>query len=192
VRAALGAASAHLVRPLLIESAFLAACGGAVGLGLGWLMIDLIESWPLAQQMNLTGVSLDRTVLAATALAALLAAVASCVLPARRAALVDPHAELRRSGRGTSIDGNSRQMRAGSVLQIALAVVLLLGFGLMVRTLSHLLDADPGFEPRGVVTARISLPDAAYESTERRVAFFDALLERIRATPGIDSAALVS
>ncbi len=192
VRAALGAASAHLVRPLLIESAFLAAFGGAVGLGLGWLMIDLIESWPLAQQMNLTGVSLDRTVLAATALAALLAAVASCVLPARRAALVDPHAELRRSGRGTSIDGNSRLMRAGSVLQIALAVVLLLGFGLMVRTLSHLLDADPGFEPRGVVTARISLPDAAYESTERRVAFFDALLERIRATPGIDTAALVS
>lgn len=183
--------AARIVRPILIESALLALLGGTFGLALAWLTLGLVERWGPARQMYLDDLPLDGTVLGLTAFASLLAAAASGAIPARRAGRVDPHAELRQRGSGTAVDGG-RLLRAGSALQVALALVLLLGFGLMVRTLSHLLAADPGFEPRNVITAQISLPDSIYASPERRVAFFDALLDSARAAPGVDSAALAS
>jgi len=192
VRAALGAGHGRIARQLLAESALLALLGGAVGLWLGSLVLELVARWQPAQQMNLTDIPLDGAVLGFTALAALLAAVASGFVPALRAARVDPQTALREVGRGASA-GRSRHrlLRAGSVLQVALALVLLLGSGLMVRTLSQLLAADPGFDPRNVHTARVSIPGLVYDTPERRLAFFDALLERVRALPGVDHAALV-
>jgi len=191
VRVALGAGRGRIARQLLAESALLALVGGGAGLWLGSLALDLAARWEPAQQMNLTDVPLDGAVLGFTALAALLAAVASGLVPALRAARVDPQAALRESSRGASAGrGRHRLLRAGSVLQVALALVLLLGSGLMVRTLSRLLAADPGFDPRDVHTARVSVTTAAYPA-ERRRAFFDALLERARALPGVESAALV-
>ncbi|HLT25698.1 MAG TPA: ABC transporter permease, partial [Zeimonas sp.] len=193
VRAALGAGRGRIARQLLAESVLLALLGGAAGLWLGSLALDLVARWQPAQQMNLTDVPLDGAVLAFTALAALLAALASGLVPALRAARVDPQAALREAGRGASAGrGRHRLLRAGSVLQVALALVLLLGSGLMVRTLSQLLATDPGFDPVDVVTARVSIPGAVYSPSERRVAFFDALLERARALPGIESVALTS
>jgi len=192
VRAALGAGHGRIARQLLAESVLLALLGGAVGLWLGSLALDVVARWQPAQQMNLTGVRLDGAVLAFTALAALLAAVASGLVPALRAARVDPQTVLREAGRGASA-GRSRHrlLRASSVLQVALALVLLLGSGLMVRTLSQLLATDPGFDPRNVHTAQVSIPSLVYDSPERRLAFFDALLERARALPGVEHAALI-
>ena len=192
VRAALGAGRGRIARQLLAESLLLALIGGAAGLWLGSLLLELVARWQPAQQMNLTDVPLDGAVLAFTALAALLAAIASGLVPALRAARVDPQTALRESGRGASASrSRHRLLRAGSVLQVALALVLLLGSGLMVRTLSQLLAADPGFDPRNVHTARVSIPVQVYDTPERRLAFFDALLERVRALPGVEHAALV-
>ncbi|MFO7261683.1 MAG: ABC transporter permease [bacterium] len=192
VRAALGAGRGRLARQLLAESALLALLGGMAGLWLGSLALAVVARWQPAQQMNLTDVPLDGAVLAFTAFTALLAALASGLVPALRAARVDPQRALRESGHSASA-GRSRHrlLRAGSVLQVALALVLLLGSGLMVRTLSRLLAADPGFDPRNVHTAQVSIPSSVYDSPERRLAFFDALLERARALPGVEHAALI-
>src|SRR5690606_38877747 len=191
VRAALGAGRSRIVRQLLAESALLALLGGAAGLWLGSLALELAARWEPAQQMNLTDVPLDASVLGFTALAALLAAVASGLVPALRAARVDPQAALREAGRGASAGRDRhRLLRAGSVLQVVLALVMMLGSGLMARTLSLLLAADLGFDPRDVHTARVSVTTTAYPAAWRR-AFFEALLERARALPGVESAALV-
>jgi predicted permease len=91
----------------------------------------------------------------------------------------------------TSLAGQ-RLLKASVVVQVALALVLLLGSGLMIRTLSRLLAADPGFQPPGIVTAMIAIPAATYDSGEKTLGFFDALLDGVRAIPGVESAALVT
>lgn len=76
-------------------------------------------------------------------------------------------------------------------VQLALALLLVLGSGLMVRTLARLLSTDPGFEPANVVTAQVSIPGTVYNNAERALAFFDAVLQRLRAAPAVEDAALV-
>jgi putative ABC transport system permease protein len=192
VRAALGASRARLARQLLIETVVLGLLGGAFGLWIGTLVLDLIERWQPARQMYLADITLDTTVLAFTALAALVAAAASGMAPALRAARVDPQDVLRDAPRGASASlARQRVLRTGIVLQIALALVLVLGSALMLRTLSRLLSTNPGFSPVNVTTAQVTLPGTSYGSPDRIAAFFDPLLERVRALPGIDDAALV-
>jgi putative ABC transport system permease protein len=193
VRSAIGAGRARIFRQFLIESVLLSAAGGLLGLGLGALALNLLEGWGPAAELHLTGIALDARVLAFTAGVTMLAAVAFGTLPALRGARVAPESVLREQGRGlsTSLAGN-RLLRASIVVQIALALVLLLGSGLMIRTLSHLLAADPGFESAGLVTARVSVPAARYASNEQRALFFDEVLTRVRAMPGVESAALVT
>jgi putative ABC transport system permease protein len=193
VRSAMGAGRGRIVRQLLIESAVLALLGGLLGLGIGTLALKLLEQWEPAQQMDLTEISLDPVVLALTGLIALLTALAFGTIPALRASRVHPQEVLRESTRGASAGlGRSRLLRTSVIVQIALALVLLLGSGLMIRTLSRLLASDPGFDPAEVTTAQLSVAGSAYDTPERRPAFFDELLERVRTAPGVESAALVS
>jgi putative ABC transport system permease protein len=192
VRTAIGAGRVQIVRQLLAEALLLAAAGGAVGLWLGSLSLDLLEGWAPAQQMYLSDIPLDGTVLAFTALAALVSAVVFGVVPALRAAGVPPLDAMRESGRGESAGvKRHRLLRASVALQLGLALLLVLGSGLMVRTLAQLLGADPGFVPENVTTAQVSVAGATYDTPAKRLAFFDAVMERLRALPGVDAAALV-
>jgi putative ABC transport system permease protein len=192
VRAALGAGRARLVRQLLLESALLAAFGAALGLGIGALALRLFARWAPADQMNLDRIPLDATVLAFTALVALATAIAFGTLPALRATRVQPRESLGQSTRGASAGpAGHGLLKAGVVVQVALALVLLLGSALMIRTLSSLLATDPGFDPAHVTTAQVAIPGASYDTPGRVDAFFRTLLERARALPGVNDAALV-
>jgi predicted permease len=190
VRAALGSGRARIARQLLIESLLLAALGGAAGVWIGTLVLDLFIRWEPARQMNLSEIPLDGTVLAFSALAALVAAVAAGTIPALRAARISPQAALREQSRGGSAStAQQRLLRAGIVLQVALALVLVLGSGLLVRTFTRLLSSDPGFAPNNVMTAQLSIPSRAYDSRPKIAAFYDELLAQLRATPGVEDAA---
>lgn len=192
VRAAIGAGRLRIARQLFMESALLSALGGLLGIGIALLILRLLNVWEPAQAMNLTGIRLDGMVLSFAAGVVVFTALAFGTVPALRAARVNPHEVLRESSRGASGGlGRSRLLRASIVVQVALALVLLLGSGLMVRTLSSLLSADPGFSPENVVTAQVSIPGTRYDTAEKALGFFDELLERVRAMPGVQSAALV-
>ncbi len=191
VRTAVGAGRGQIVRQLLVEAALLAGAGGAGGLWLGVVSLDLLERWAPAQQMHLSDIPLDGRVLAFTALAALFSAVAFGTMPALRAAGVPPRDALRESGRGDGAGPRRhRLLRAGVAVQLGLALLLVLGSGLMIRTLARLLAANPGFDAANVTTAQVSVAGGAYDTPAKRLAFFDALLERLRALPGVDDKAL--
>jgi putative ABC transport system permease protein len=192
VRSALGGGRPAIVRQLLLESLTLAALGGVAGLWLGTLALDLFARWEPARQMFLSETPLDATVLAFTALIALASAIAFGTIPALRATSVHPQQVLTDSARGSSMGARRhRLLQASVVVQVALALVLLIGCVLMVRTLGRLLATDPGFDAANVTTAQVAIPAASYSSPEARHAFFDALLERVRAQGGVEHAALV-
>jgi putative ABC transport system permease protein len=190
IHGALGASRGRIGRRLLLEAGLLALAGGAGGLAIGVLTLRLFERWGPAQAMYLAEIPLDATVLGFTAAVALITAVAFGTLPALRATRVRPHDALRESGRAASAGvARHRLLQASVIAQVALALVLLLGSGLMIRTLAGLLATDPGFEAGAVLTAHVSIPPAAYE-VPQRLAFFDRLLEEVRELPGVDRAAL--
>lgn len=192
VRAALGAGRGRLVRQLVAESLLLGAAGGAAGFWLGSIALDLFARWGPSRQMHLDAITLDARVLAFTALASVVAAVVFGTVPTLRATRVEPQEVLRESGRGASpAASRQRLLQASVVVQVALALVLLLGSALMIRTLSSLVTADPGFDARNLTTAQVSIPSAAYDTPDRTLAFFDQLLERTRALPDVRDAALV-
>lgn len=192
VRAAMGAGRLRVVRQLVVESLVLAIVGGAAGLWLGILALTLLERWEPAQQMGLSGIGLDGTVLAFTTAVALLAAIAFGTVPALRASRVDAQSALREGPRGSSHGpGRHRLLRASIVVQVALAIVLLIGSGLMIRTLSRLMETDLGFASENIATVKIEVPRSSYSGMDSRHAFFTTLLERVRVLPGVESAALM-
>jgi predicted permease len=191
VRAAIGAGRGRLLRQFLIESAALSVAGGGLGLWLGSLGLDLLGRWPPAAGMRLTNVALDGNVLAFTSVVTVVTMLVFGSVPALRGAHVPAQQALHESGRAASMSRRARRFLFGGVVaQVALTLVLLLGSGLMIRTLDRLLASDPGFAPANLVTAQVSIPPARYNAA-RAVGFFDELLARLRAAPGVDEAALV-
>jgi predicted permease len=190
IRAALGADRRQLVQQLFAESLVLAAAGGLAGIGVGAVVIRLIARSEAGQFAMLHDARLDPTVLAFTAVVTIVAALLFGTLPALRAARVNASDALKdAAGRGLSAGPGRRGFLQGAaVAQVALALVLLLGSGLAIRSLAKLLDTDPGFRPAQVMTMQLSLDQARYPTPASRLAFQDALLERLRATPGIQSA----
>jgi putative ABC transport system permease protein len=190
VRTAVGAGRGRLLRQLFVESLLLAAAGGAGGLWLGSLLLDGISRWAAARQPALAELSLDPTVLAFTAGVSAVAALAFGLLPARRALQVQPQSVLREATRSATAGQARLGFLEGSVVvQVALALVLLVGSGLMIRSLAQLLGTDAGFRAEQLVTAQVTLPNASYGERAQRTAFVDALLERLQGTPGVQGAA---
>ncbi|MBX6332631.1 MAG: ABC transporter permease [Gemmatimonadaceae bacterium] len=191
IRAALGADRRRLVQQLFAESLVLAAAGGVAGIGLGAVVIRLITRSDVARFAMLRDARLDPTVLAFTAVVTIIAALLFGTLPARRAGHVSTSDVLKEAaGRGLLAGpGRRRFLHGATIAQVALALVLLLGSGLAIRSLVSLLDTDPGFRPAQVMTMQLSLDQARYPTPASRLAFQDALLQRLRATPGIQSAA---
>jgi predicted permease len=183
VRAAIGGSRWRLVRQLVAESLVLAALGGAVGLWIAQSGIDALIQLAPAALPRATAVSIDGTVLAFTAIAAFAAALIFGVAPAWRASRPDIMDVLRSSGRlvGTS---STRWLRDGAVVaEVSLAFVLLVGSGLMIRTFIALQNADPGFDPEGVLTFNIQ--NIRAQGAEARQTFQRTTLERLKALPGV-------
>jgi putative ABC transport system permease protein len=193
VRAALGASRWAIARQLLIESTLISVIGALAGLLLTLWSLDAILALTPANVARFHEARIDIPVLAFTTIAALLAGVLVGMWPAWRishsASLSVALHEV--GGRGSS-DGAARQrMRSGLVVtQVALAIVLLAGAGLTLKSFWHAQNAPLGFNPRGIVTFEISLPEAKYKKDEQKDAFWTQLLERAKNIPGVEAAAI--
>ena len=189
VRTALGAGGLRVLRQLLTESFVLASASAAVGLALAYGAVRLLAWWNPASIPRVAGVSLDWRVLLFTGVVALVTSVIFSLAPALRAMHVDLTESLKDGGQGASTGGARQRFRnALVVVEMALAVVLLVGAGLMLRSLWSLQRVPIGFDPSNVMTMRVSLPATSYESPEQVVAFYQRLLERVRQLPGVRSA----
>ena len=194
VRAALGAGRGRIIRQLLAESLVLAAAGGAAGLLLAWRGLHLLraavaESVPI---QRLEGVGIDGPVLGFTVLAALLSGLVFGLVPAFTASGSALNEALKDGGRQGSAARGHRTRSAFVVVEIALALVLLVGAGLLVRSFARLMDVEAGFDTRQTLSMRVSLPQANYRDAQSRVAFFDRLLERVDTIPGVQSSGAIS
>ena len=191
VRAALGAGRRRLVRQLLTESALLGVLGGAVAVALAYAASGvLLRLAPIALPRGET-IGLDARTLLFTAAIALLSGLVVGVLPALRAARSAPGGALAEGGRGGTGRARHRVQRALVVAQVSLALVLLVGAGLLVGSLSRLLSVDPGFRPDGLLAMHVALPEARYPERTDAGRFFEALLARVEALPGVEHAAAV-
>jgi putative ABC transport system permease protein len=195
VRAALGANRRQLVWQSLAESAILAALGAAAGILLALWGLDAlrtgffarIESFSLA---GLDRVTLDWRVLLFTLGATIASALLFGIAPALGGARVDLNNALRSSGRSATARDQGRLRSVLIVGEVALSLVLLTGAGLLARSFGALLNVDPGFQPDGLLIAGVTLSSNQYRTTGQAAAFYDELLERVRALPGVHSAAI--
>jgi len=193
VRSALGASRPRLVRQLLVESLALAGAGAVGGIVLAsWGLQTLLAA--TAEQFSiprLETASLDGGVLTFTVIVSLAAAALFGLAPAVTASKPDLNESLKDGMRGTGTRG-SRLRAALVIVEVALAIVLLAGAGLLVRSFERLLSVDPGFRPDQVLTMGIALPGATYREDESRLRFFRQLVERLERVPGVSAAGAVS
>jgi putative ABC transport system permease protein len=190
VRAALGAGRSRLLRQLLTESALLALLGGGLGLVLGhWGLALLMSVAPSGVIPASTGV--DGRVMAFALVLTAATGICFGLVPAVQASRPDLDGVLKEAGRGGSGAAGHRFRDALVVAEVTLSLVLLVGAGLLLRSAVALQHADLGFRPDHVLTAEFRLPPAKYPEPRAIAAFFRQTLERLRAVPGIESAALV-
>jgi putative ABC transport system permease protein len=192
VRVAMGAGKGRLVRQLLAEGVTLGVAGGVLGLALGWAALQAI----LAVNPDIPrseGVRLDATVMAFTAAVAVATGLVFGLAPLLNTTLRRVGGALSEGGtRTTHGSAGTRVRKMLVVAEVALAVVLLTGSGLMLRSLSALQRVDLGFRPDNLLTFEISLPSNAYPDPDDVVGFYRGLLDRVRALPGVVSATAMS
>ncbi|CAA9291869.1 MAG: Acidobacterial duplicated orphan permease (function unknown), partial [uncultured Gemmatimonadaceae bacterium] len=193
VRLALGAGRGRLVRQLLTESVLLAAIGGAAGVALAWGGLAALTALAPADLPRIDEVRIDGVVLLVTALVVIVTGVAFGLVPALRASRPDLFATLREGGRGGTAGRGGHQLRrvlAGA--QVALVVVLLTGAGLLIRSFLELRRVELGFRPDHLLTMELALPAAKYQQAPQRTAFYETLVERVGALPGVQGAGAIS
>jgi predicted permease len=190
IRAALGADRGRLVRQLLTESVVLGLLGGAAGLLLATLSTDLLQALAPAELPRLSDIAIDRQVLAYAAGASVFTSLLFGLVPALHASRRDSGGHLKEGGRtGTDGRGGGRVRAALAVGELAIALVLLVGAGLLIRSFIALNSEDPGFATRGVLALRLNLPPATYGEPARISGFYEQLVERLDGLPGVESAA---
>jgi predicted permease len=191
LRAAVGAGSGRIVRQLLTETLVLAVGGAALGLGVAWFAVPALVASSPEGVPRLDQTRLDGVVLGFALLAAIISALVAGLAPALRAARTDLRSTLNEGGR-TGTAGRDRVRTALVAIEVALALVLLVGAGLLVRSALHLQRIDPGFDPRGVLSARITLPAARYEDPARVVRTYEELASTLAEGPAVEAAAFTT
>jgi predicted permease len=195
IRAALGASRIRLIRQLLTESLLLSLIGGVLGFFLAvWgssLLVALIpEDVPRIHE-----VSVDIRILGFTLLVSFLTGVVFGLAPALRASKLDLNESLKEGLRGTTAGGRENRLRGLLVIsEVAMAVVLMVGAALLIKSFVRLLEVKPGFNPANVLTMEVQLPElppSRYATPDERTLFFAQLMERIKAVPGVEGAGAV-
>lgn len=195
VRTALGASRMRIVRQLLTESVLLASLGGAFGLLLAFVGIRALV---LGVPEDITGfivgwkdINLSAPVLAFTLGVSMLTGVVFGLVPALRASRPDLNESLKEGGRGGTEGRRNNLVRASLVVvEVAVALVLLIGAGLLIRSFVRLQQVSPGFNPSNVLTMQLSLPRSKYGEKPQLAAFFQQVVERVQNLPGVSSAAV--
>jgi putative ABC transport system permease protein len=192
VRAALGAGHGRLLRQFLMESLVLVVIGAAFGVWLAWLGLRGLIAVAPPNLPRLSDTSIDVNVLGFAALVAAVTALLAGVLPAVQGARVDLHASLKEGSRtGSATRASQLTRRAIVVAEVALAVVLVAGAGLTLRSLWNLVRIDPGFDAASVLTMRLSANSAFYPDDAAVTGFYGELLGRVRVLPGVEQAGIV-
>jgi putative ABC transport system permease protein len=194
IRSALGAGPWRIARQTLTESLLLALTGGVVGTGIAAWTIDLIVKLGPENTPRLGEAGLDPRALGFTLLVTLLTGILFGLAPALQGAGVSLNETLNESGRAAGVGGpgGARLRNTLVILETSLAVVLLIGAGLLINSFVRLLRTPPGFNPEGVIVARTTLPAARYPEPERGKAVYQRALERIAALPGVQSVSFAS
>lgn len=190
VRVALGSGRGRLVQYVMTEAMLLSLAGGLAGILLAWIGTRALVAAGPVNVPRLTEVGINANVLLFTTGVSVLAGLLFGLLPSLRVGSRKAVAALRDGGRGSTI-GRDRH-RARSVLvvgQVALALILLVGSGLMVRSFQELRSVDPGFQAAGLMTFQLSPPPNKYPNADATAQFYDQLIERLEAIPGVSSAA---
>lgn len=193
VRAAIGASQWALLRRSMVESGSLAGLGGLTGLLLAWWGIGALRPLIPANIPRADGIGLDLPVLSFTAVTSLLAAVLFGLVPAWRAMRPRLNDAFHDSSRSTSLSPTARRVSNVMVAaEVALALMLLVGAGLLIRSFVALTSVDPGYRTSGIVAAHVALPASRYAPAASKKQFFDDLVTRVSAIPGVDRASAVS
>jgi predicted permease len=193
VRAAIGAGRARLVTQLLTESLLLSFLGGAFGLLLAYASLAGLIRMAPADLPHVDAIRLDSDVLFFTVAVSFIAAMVFGLAPSALSARTDCAKTLKEGGRGTSSSRVGRRLRSVLVTsEVALALVLLVGSGLLLRSFAKILDIQPGFDPANLLTMRVSLPSAIYGNPTQLPVFSNTLLDRISAVPGVVRASIAT
>jgi putative ABC transport system permease protein len=191
VRLAFGASRWRVVRQLLAETLLLALLGGALGLLVAFGAVRYLATLPVLQAPGLAPIEINRLVLGFALVLCVASTVLSGFVPAWRTTAANLIEHVKAAGRTTVGDRKQNRLRNGLVMaELALSVVLMVIAGLSLRSFIRLAQVDPGFPSRGLLTAHMSLPTPQYADAGRVRAFNSQLLEKVRAIPGVDDAAL--
>jgi putative ABC transport system permease protein len=189
IRAALGASRFRLLRQLLSESVLLAAAGGALGLLLASYGVDLLLKLEPGNLPRMHEVGIDKGVLAFTSCVSLLSGLLFGLAPAMQVSRTNLNESLKEGGRTSTETRGRKRLRALLVVsQTALALVLLAGAGLMIKSFVRLQQVNPGFNPEGLLSVQLSPTPTRYGDDVKKVAFHRELLDRVRSLPGVQAA----
>ena len=192
VRTAIGAAPRRVVRQLIVEAFVLALAGAVAGLLLAAGALRIFVALDAGSLVSMAPVSLDLAVLGFTLILAVVTTIISGVAPAFRALRVNLVESLREGGHQATIGGHRQRTRHLLVVtEVALAVILVIGGGLMIRSLAALGRIDLGFDPARVLTMRVAIPQTRYDTPERVEGFYRQLVDRVRAVNGVEHAGIV-
>ena len=191
VRAALGATRWEVARPIVAESLILSLTGGVLGIAGAFGLLRLVSTLPEARLPRLDAIEIDAGVLLFTMVVSIGVALAFGLLPALHAAKADPRDNMQETSGSTASPYARRLLSGLVVVEVALALVLLVGAGLMTRSFTKLLQVNPGFDSTNLVAARVLLPSTKYQRPTI-VRFYEDVIERLRQSPGVVNASAVS
>jgi putative ABC transport system permease protein len=186
VRTAIGATRERLVRQLLTESVMLSLAGGALGLVLAWGGLRALLALKGGNLPRADEIGIDGNVMLFTLAISVFTGLLFGLAPALHFSSLDLHGSLKEGVRGATSDGSTHAVRRALVVaELALALTLLTGAGLLVKSFGRLQNVDPGFDPDNLLSFNIALPATRYRSDTAQIAFFDAVLPRLAQVPGI-------
>jgi putative ABC transport system permease protein len=195
IRAALGAGRERLIGQMLTESCLLGFLGGAMGLLIGFggmrLFLALLPAGPMTVFLQQVRLNMDARVLLFTLALSLLTGIVFGLVPAFAASRTDVNHSLKEGESGALTSHRRNTIRSLLIVsELALALVLLTGAGLLLKSLYHLIEVNPGFQPENVLTATFDLPHSKYADASQQAAFLDQLLRRVNSVPGVEAAGL--
>lgn len=191
IRTALGASRARVVQQLLFETIILALAGGVAGLIVARFGVGLITRFLAEQMPRSTEITLDAQVLAFTLLISVFTGIVAGFMPAWRLSKANVNETLKQ-GLGRAGDSGGNRTRAALVVcEVALSLMLLAGAGLMIRSLWNLRNSNAGFDPHSVLTTSLPIPGPRYPTPQLEISFWNRVLERVRALPGVEAAGIV-
>jgi putative ABC transport system permease protein len=189
IRSAMGASRFRLLRQLLTESVLLAAAGGALGLLLASYGLELLLKLEGGSLPRVNEIGIDKGVLVFTSCVSLLSGILFGLAPALQVSRTNLNESLKEGGRSSTETRGRKRLRGLLVVsQTALALVLLAGAGLMIKSFMRLQQVNPGFNPEGLLTLQVLPPPMRYGEAQKQIAFHRELLDRVRSLPGVQSA----